>query len=207
MFPDTPQRDFLRGSRYTNVLIEVMYVSSATANFSIAPNKADLEYLRQKILHYCNKTNVVVAVDDPIPYSHLSTILWETDALKAFEKRHGLYSSVGDTLVLRILYMPGTYLPSQITRGLAYGDYAFCMFKQQIADSRERSVMLHEFGHILGLVNCGTKCQTPHEEQDSAHKPHCNNEKGCVMYYSSPDTQTPDFDEACQRDLKANGGR
>lgn len=207
IFLSSPQRDFLTDSRYSNVLIEVMYVSSSTAGFNLTPTPADLEYLKGKITHYCHKKNVVIVVDDPIPYSQVPTIAWTSSYLQWFENKHALYSTVGDTVVLRVLYIPGVYLSAQETRGLAYGDYAFCLFRQQMASSRERAVLLHEFGHIIGLVNCGTRCLSDHEEKDSAHRPHCNNEKECVMYYSSPNIQNPDFDKACQDDLRGNGGR
>ena len=46
----------------------------------------------------------------------------------------------------------------------------------------EQATLVHEIGHALGLVNNGTKMQSPH--QDKEHGAHCNN-PDCVMYFSN----------------------
>ena len=49
----------------------------------------------------------------------------------------------------------------------------------------ESTVLEHEFGHILGLVDLGSPMQTNHK--DAAHGNHCNN-TNCLMYYASETT-------------------
>ncbi len=46
----------------------------------------------------------------------------------------------------------------------------------------EQSVVVHELGHALGLVDNGTPVTSLHE--DSAHPAHCNNQS-CVMYWQN----------------------
>ena len=49
-----------------------------------------------------------------------------------------------------------------------------------VARFSEQSVLVHEVGHALGLVNNGLRMTTDH--QDKEHGDHCNNQK-CVMYW------------------------
>jgi hypothetical protein len=203
IFPSTPQRDLLTDTKYSNLLIEITYVSSWTAS----PNLEDLAYLRTKLLNYCHKDNISIVVNTPIDVTRVPTLMWNDGTLAIFETQHAMYASVGDTLVVRILYLPGFYAPDMVVRGLAYGERSFVIFTNQCGSKHERAVLLHEFGHLLGLVGCGTRCQSEHEEKDPKHTPHCKNEGKCVMYWCSPEVQDPDFDEPCKEDLKANGGK
>lgn len=201
-FTRNPQRDFLRSRDYTKVLIEVI-----TFDVLPPPTLSDLGYLKSKILQYCNKDQVEIIIDPPLDFRSSPTLFWTAPILSAFEFRHSRYMTVGDTIVLHVLYIPGFYAPDMVTRGLAYGDYAFCLFRSNMPQSHERSVLVHELGHLLGLVNCGTPNVNDHCEKDPNHRLHCNNQAKCVMYWSSPETQTPDFDDACKLDLLTNGGK
>lgn len=196
-----PQTNILTARNYPKLLIEVIYVSGFNA-----PTKADLDYLKSKVKQYCHKETVELVISPEIPYSKIPTLCWSSSDLTYFEFKHAKYTTVGDTLVIHILYVPGVDYPDLIVRGRAYGDYAFVLFRQQFSQDRERAVLLHEFGHLMGLVNCGTPCQTDHQERDPAHRPHCRNEK-CIMYWSSPDGQFPDFDASCKLDIIGNGGK
>ena len=78
----------------------------------------------------------------------------------------------------------------------------------------ESTVISHEFGHILGLTNLGTRMQTDHE--DKAHLKHCT-EPTCLMYWQAESGSglmnmvsggsAPKLDGQCLADLKANGGK
>jgi len=51
-----------------------------------------------------------------------------------------------------------------------------------VKEFTEQSVVIHEIGHTLGLVNHGLPMVTPHH--DAAHKAHCTN-SDCVMYWAN----------------------
>src|SRR5581483_8010091 len=107
------------------------------------------------------------------------------------------------------------------TLGLAVQATTFCVFRQSISlqssamsESQvnvEGAVLLHEMGHLMGLVDLGTALTSAHE--DLAHPSHCNNQ-ACVMNWLITATSsgglnglsTVDFDDACRADLVANGG-
>ena len=109
--------------------------------------------------------------------------------------------------------------------GQAYGSSSMVLYEKTIQSlsttpvtqpSRtvlETTVIEHEMGHILGLVNIGSSPQSVH--QDTAHGAHCTT-TSCLMYYLS-DTgdivsnllggTVPSLDAACLQDLQANGGK
>jgi hypothetical protein len=78
----------------------------------------------------------------------------------------------------------------------------------------EQSVLVHEFGHAIGLVNSGIEPLTDHH--DSEHGAHCTN-RSCIMYYlnegladlrdfiNSGETSTERilFGEECLNDVQA----
>ena len=96
----------------------------------------------------------------------------------------------GDTFVIHILYLNGEYQDNDKTLGLAYTGSSFVLFKEKIEDASfllisstdiEKSVIVHEFGHLLGLINNGY--QSPHDHEDPQHPNHSNNEES-VMYWA-----------------------
>ena len=109
--------------------------------------------------------------------------------------------------------------------GTAYRNTSFVMYEETLhsfSDSAfepnrkvlESTVILHEFGHLLGLVNVGTPLVEEH--QDIENGAHCINEN-CLMYYQAENASKigqfisgediPTLDANCLEDLKANGGR
>ncbi len=109
--------------------------------------------------------------------------------------------------------------------GVAYRNTSFVIFEetvqsfsgQPLAPSTtvlETTVLDHEFGHLLGMVNAGTPMQTDH--QDTEHGRHCTNED-CLMYWTAETGEgllnmisggsIPTFDSLCLGDLQANGGK
>jgi hypothetical protein len=107
--------------------------------------------------------------------------------------------------------------------GVAYRNTAICLFGKTIQSNSgginqasrvkvESGVLLHEIGHLLGLVNNGTGMVTPHEDGDN--RAHCTN-TNCLMYYTIETTglmnmlnnAIPQLDANCINDLRANGGK
>ena len=81
------------------------------------------------------------------------------------------------------------------------------------ATTVESTVLMHEFGHLLGLVDNGSPALQDHVDEE--HGAHCTNEN-CLMYYAIQTTgfltnltggTIPALDGNCLQDLKANGGK
>ncbi|RAV30922.1 membrane metalloprotease [Sinomicrobium soli] len=78
----------------------------------------------------------------------------------------------------------------------------------------ESTVMRHEFGHLMGLVNLGSDMQHDHLDENNGH--HCT-DRNCLMYYqvesgwslsgSMPGGIIPSLCADCLADLRANGGK
>ena len=71
----------------------------------------------------------------------------------------------------------------------------------------EESDVIHEIGHLMGLVNLGTPMVVNHE--DPTHAYHCN-DRNCAMYFSLMDlTLTPplypnlSYCQKCLNDINA----
>ncbi len=137
------------------------------------------------------------------------------------------YNSVNKITVFG-LFIDGEY--SENTEngsvlGVAYRNTSFVIFEettqrfsgQPLAPSTtvlETTVLDHEFGHLMGMVNAGTSMQSEH--QDTAHGRHCSNDN-CLMYWTAETGEgllnmisggtIPDFDGLCLEDLQANGGK
>lgn len=109
--------------------------------------------------------------------------------------------------------------------GVAYRNTSFVIFEETIKSFSnqplspsltvlETTVLNHEFGHLMGMVNAGTPLQSDH--QDTAHGRHCTTEN-CLMFWTAETGEglinmisggsIPSFDDFCLEDLRANGGK
>lgn len=114
---------------------------------------------------------------------------------------------------------------NKVVLGAAYLNTSFVIYESTIreiagrtgAPSREvleSTVMQHEFGHILGLVNLGTDLTSDHQDEENGH--HCDVED-CLMYHQAESGgnisdvisggEVPELDPQCIADLQANGGK
>lgn len=113
---------------------------------------------------------------------------------------------------------------SASTLGLAFRSRRMALFGDPVHDNSdeptepprwklEGTVMRHEFGHLLGLVDNGTPMVNEHK--DDQHGSHCDN-SDCLMYYSTETSDVvanlfgssmPRLDANCQKDLEGNGGK
>lgn len=191
----TNTRDVLSDTKYSKILLEVMSFDKLTR-----PERTDLEFLKSKILKYCHKDIVEYKIDKPIPIEYLSTLLWTTDNLRCVEFQNYRYTSGGDTLVIHILYVPGLLTDDTTTCGLTYDSYSFVIFCGADGTKKYKSTLLHEFGHIMMLVDS----ESPNH--DDSYRFHCTN-KNCVMFWRSCIGQDPDFDGDCRDQIRANGGK
>ncbi len=131
------------------------------------------------------------------------------------------------------MFLDGTFggEDSGAVLGLAWGRSRVAIFKETIellcqgqvgmgleerlCAGTERSVWVHELGHLLGLVDNGTPMLTPREDPD--HPKHDLNQE-CVMYWAAErqnaiqqlamklvetDIAYLDFDDACLTDIAA----
>jgi len=205
----------LSSGTYKSLKIEVQYMTG------YAPDAAALNHLQSVLNAYLNKTSGITIVTKEIPASSSTTL--SIDQVRTIEEQNRTVFTTGDQIGVYFLYTNGNFTDNAVL-GAAYRNTSMVLFGKKIHDNSgglgqasrtklEATVLEHEFGHILGLVDLGSTMQTTHK--DAAHGNHCNN-SNCLMYYASETTDIlgflitgniPPFDTNCIADLHANGGK
>jgi hypothetical protein len=149
------------------------------------------------------------------------------DARKIEDQRRQLFAN-GRELAAYILFVDGPSsddTPNLKTLGQAHRNTSIAIFEPTIRALSgaigqpyrwvlEATILQHEFGHVLGLVNAGSPLQSNHASLEDSGRAHCSSPT-CLMNFNSERllltngffTQVPSMDAACIQDLQANGGR
>lgn len=206
--------DYLQDSTYDSLLIEIDYVSGA------APDPDAVAALEAALADLCDKSQITTRLDDELPPQGAPawTVQQATDL--EVEWRDSYRDPESGQAVLYFLYLDGhSDLDSDAGRILGYAvrGSSMVMFKDTIdstgsglplAAGVEETVIVHELGHVLGLVNNGVDMVEPH--QDTDHGKH-DDDEGCIMYWAVETdavvdlllSGAPDFDASCRADLQA----
>jgi hypothetical protein len=97
-----------------------------------------------------------------------------------------------------VAYIDGPWIEAGRVRrlgGIQYGPSAFAVFKKGAGD-RESSVLLHEFGHMIGLVKSSSA-----PNYDRQHKNHCAIQT-CAMFHTAPGVDA-DYDLHCKKQIRS----
>ncbi len=217
--PGDARKEFL-GSSYEKIIIEVDYDSNTK------PDDAALSLLRQRLTDagVCGK-DIEIKISDKLTDSKASYSIQEIRAIQdKYRSHHNQFVHFGDgAFYAYVLYLDGEYADNKNVIGLAYSADSFVIFQSNIkknvnqfgipptAQDVEKSVLIHEFGHLLGLVSRGQDSLYKYKE-DARHEHHCENSQ-CVMYYAVDTTDvigaflnkgTPtDFCESCRQEMNA----
>lgn len=211
--------DILSNNLYTNILIEVMYVDG------FKPRSATLTNLKNFISARCYKTNIVI---EERLINITTKEAYSIDDVREIEDTNRTLFTNDNQLVISVIFLNGNSInntETSVVLGTAYRNTSFVIFEETIHSfsdnafepSRnvlETTVILHEFSHLLGLVNIGTSMVNNH--QDSTHGAHCTTEN-CLMNYQIENgtkfsnwlggEQIPQLGTFCIEDLRANGGK
>lgn len=218
--PVVVPNDFLSGSNYNQLIIEVQYMTT------YKPLQSSIDNLKAFIESRVHKTaGVTINVSTTALLGSNKVSLSDND-LDAIQTSYRTQYTSGAAIGAYILFVDADYEGpnSPKTFGLANPTTTIIIFEKTIRDfaggagqpslsTVETTVLQHEMGHLLGLVGNGTQPQTTH--QDTANGRHCTN-TSCLMYYTV-DTSNfianllgdtiPTLDAACLQDLAANGGK
>ncbi|MCO5165071.1 MAG: hypothetical protein M9894_01720 [Planctomycetes bacterium] len=187
--------------------VEVDYVEGRR------PGDDALERLRQRLLERTDHPGgVEVVLDDVLaPTGRERHTLDDVRALARLHRD----PEAGDAGVIHVLVLDGEADPAlgHHLLGAAFGPTSVVVFPDAVlravggsttrAADLLRWTLIHEAGHLLGLVNLGAPQAVPHE--DLAKRGHCD-QPGCVMRWSG-DERVTDFCPRCKDDLRALGGR
>lgn len=216
---DVQPKHFLSDDKYTDLTIEIVSVEG------YEPNQDALQNLKTFLEETIHKPKGITFKQSTIESPQ--NLSYTAGDLRSLEEETRTSYAQRNHLTAYIFYADRGYVEdtenSKIL-GVAYSSTSMCIFKDAINDysggigqvseeKLETTVLIHEFCHVLGLVNFGTPMTQNHEDPTRPH--HCDNEN-CLMYFESSTTdllgilgsgEIPTLDSQCQADLRANGGK
>ncbi|MBA2250289.1 MAG: hypothetical protein H0W12_08865 [Chitinophagaceae bacterium] len=208
----TSAHDLLSANPYSVLQIEINYMPG------YAVDAASINNLVNFLQILLNKPSGILVFQKQIEASGKATISI-SDIVNLERQKRTLFTL--DNIIAIHILVTDDYYTDPLILGTSYWNTSFCIFGQviknnsggvgQVSTTRLTTTILeHEFGHLLGLVNQGSPMQVDHI--DPANGAHCIN-KNCLMYYAA-ETSTmgmfsaiPTLDANCMNDLKANGGK
>lgn len=213
----TSSNDFLAADSYDRLTIELVSVAGAE------PDAATISSFQTWLEGIINKPNGVTIESSTVTNPGLAP--YSGEDLRNFEDQTRTEYNDGTELTMFIFITEGSFTSDNVL-GVAYRNTSFALFGGTIEENTgglgqpseslvTQTVLRHEMGHLLGLVNIGTPMQTDH--QDTANGNHCDVES-CLMYYAvesgdfignivGGSNTPPSLDSQCMADLRANGGK
>jgi hypothetical protein len=170
---------------------------------------------------YLNKPGGITVTETAMHASGQSVM--NVNDLGLHESHYRTAYTTNTKIAVHILVTDAAYENANVL-GLAYRNTSIALMGKTIQQNSggltqpsrvklETTVLLHEFAHLMGLVDLGSPMQNAHK--DAAHGNHCSN-ANCLMHYSAESTDIlgflitgniPSLDANCVADLKANGGK
>ncbi len=207
--------DLLAASKFSSIKIEIVYMPG------FQPDPASLTNLSNFITALANKPSGVQISSREIPASGKPKLTLAD--ITAIELANRTVFNNGSSLGIFLLYADADYTEDRVL-GIAYKNTSMAVFAKTIMNNSgginqvsrmklESTGLLHEMGHLFGLVNLGTNMQVAHE--DTGNAKHCTN-ISCLMYFATQSNMMggillggpiPELDANCRNDLRANGGK
>lgn len=213
--PGNSAADFLGNTTYQSLKIEILYMPDSR------PDPAAINQFTAILSERLNKPAGISVAEREIDPT-LKTVFTPGD-ISGIESRSRTAFTEDGQMAACILFINGSYYSGNIL-GLAYKNTSICFFSEPLQlftgsvpeDERVKLVtlvMVHEFGHLLGLVDMGTPMVAGHLDRINGN--HCIN-TNCVMHHTyTPEVLNiqriinvdPTFDSYCLDDLRGNGGK
>ncbi|WP_276166537.1 membrane metalloprotease [Zobellia alginiliquefaciens] len=212
--------DLLSQDTYNAIIFELFYVAG------FKPTESTIENFEEFVSQRLNKPEQIslelIEIESP------GQEVYSIEDIRDLEDDIRTQYNLESTIAVFGIFLDGEYSKNTengSVLGIAYQNTSFVIFEETVKSFSgqtlgpslavlESTVLKHEFGHLLGMVNAGTPMQTEH--QDTEHGRHCTDDK-CLMYWTAETGEglvnmlsggtVPNFDSQCLADLKAHGGK
>jgi hypothetical protein len=156
-----------------------------------APTSESISTLKSRLASVCDKPGGITVSSTATVFPHSGS--WTADDVRASGHETRETGPLTESGVLRwhIIFPAGKYTDESVL-GVAVDASTIAIFQDSVdeaegflgrpsRDDVEKAVMVHEFGHLLGLVNL--VYDSPFSHEDSEHLGHSDNEDS-VMYWA-----------------------
>ncbi len=183
----------LRSSMYTSMVIEIDHEPG------YRPFSSSTDLLEERLESVCDKPSGISVQFTEVDFGHTGSWSAQDVRDKGWEEKETSPRD-GTTLRWQVLFPSGAYEEDSVL-GVAVDASTVALFSDTIDDADgpfgrpsvedvENSVLVHEVGHLLGLVNL--VYQSPIDHEDSDHPGHSNNEDS-VMYWAVESADVSNF--------------
>ena len=203
----------LSAATYTILNLEIQYAPG------MQPQDQSVTNLVNFLKTYLNKPGGINVTMKQV--GSIGTAPVSSQDIANFEDKNRSIYTVNNSISIWIYFADVDYTTPDVA-GISYWNTSIAIFEKSIQAKTggitqasrvkvESGTLMHEMGHLLGLVNTGTPMVKAHE--DAAHGQHCSN-TGCLMYYAiqtsglmNTNNTVPALDADCVNDLRGNGGK
>ena len=183
----------LRSSMYTSMVIEIDHEPG------YRPFTSSTDMLVDRLEQVCDKPSGISIKYSEVSFNHDGTWSAQDVRDKGWETKDQSPRD-GTTLYWQVLFPAGTYETDSVL-GVAVDASTVALFSDSIDEADgpfgrpsvedvENSVLVHEVGHLLGLVNL--VYQSPVDHEDDEHPGHSNNDES-VMYWAVESADLSNF--------------
>lgn len=170
----------VRPGQFQKVNIEIDYVSGrAPSELAVSSLAASLKEVTGKSVGLAGGNAVTASGDGK----------WSNEEIKGLSEQRTVRTDTS-SITLWVGFLDGSHSLGSHIVGSALGATTMVIFPDRYGaasgnllshDEVERTVLVHEAGHVLALLNIGFQSPRPHEDPD--HKGHSKN-RDSVMYYA-----------------------
>jgi hypothetical protein len=191
--------DFVTDQDYQKIFVEIDAIGPAAQEIVFTSIRTEVERLAG-IGALAKTGGVELVFDDVISTDTIGNTVFSIEDIKALGAEYRSLEPPAEAAGLYILMVDGTYegdTAEDYAMGFSFGGSGIAVFRDNVKRATDNaqnaaspfvigittsSLIIHEFGHILGLVNNGVEMVSAH--QDEAYGNHCDDDK-CIMHWEA----------------------